>query len=93
LRAITELSGMLLQGLGESDALIGSAAKLADAAHTLAGSSSMLGFRRLPAIARQFERAAQSQSDETAALAGALRAALRATLQAIKDNSLTAAEA
>ena len=92
-RTITELSEVLLRELQEPDALLRRGEKLADAAHILAGSSGMLGFRRLPAIARHFERAIQSGSLEAAALAGALTAALNGTLQAIHDHVLVEVEA
>jgi CheY-like chemotaxis protein/HPt (histidine-containing phosphotransfer) domain-containing protein len=85
LQAITERAAALLIGLREPDALIQTKDQLAEAALTLAGSAGMLGFKRLTAAGRRFERAAVSDAIEMHVLAQALIAALEDTLKEIDD--------
>jgi CheY-like chemotaxis protein/HPt (histidine-containing phosphotransfer) domain-containing protein len=85
LEAIAERGEALLRGLRGPDALVQTADKLAEAAHTIAGSAGLFGFERLTAVGRRFERAVQAGAAEAPALAEGLSAALEATLHTIHE--------
>ena len=93
LHTITELSEILLRDLREPYAIERLGEKLAEAAHVLAGSAGMLGFKRLSAISRGFERAIRVGAAETPSLAGGLSAVLGDTMQAIRERELMPAAA
>ena len=83
LRTIADRAGLLLGALAEPDALTAGGDRLADAAHTLAGSAGMFGFDRLVVSSRRFERAARCGGADARALGDGLAVALEATIQAI----------
>ena len=85
LRTITEQAHELLCGPHAPGALDRTKEALAEAALTLAGSAGILGFKRLTAVGRRFERAVRSGAAEVHVLAFALSAALEATLKEISD--------
>jgi signal transduction histidine kinase/HPt (histidine-containing phosphotransfer) domain-containing protein len=85
LQTIANNAQILLGDLRKTDALTSSGDRLADAAHTLAGSAGLLGFQRLAALGRRFEQAIQSGAQDTPAITSALCAAIEATVQAIRD--------
>jgi PAS domain S-box-containing protein len=62
----------------------GGVAKLAEAAHALAGSAGMFGFERLVLMARHFERSVKADPSVAASLAGDLNAALTLSLAALQ---------
>jgi CheY-like chemotaxis protein len=63
--------------------------EFAGAAHVVAGTAGMFGFERLTAASRQFERAKECGTSETAPLAEALSAAIVATLPEIHSRTVT----
>jgi PAS domain S-box-containing protein len=83
LKTIAEQGETLLHRLHKPDALTQSGDALAEAAHQLAGSAGMLGFERLAAAGRAFERAIQSGTADAPALADRMGAATEATCQEI----------
>jgi two-component system sensor histidine kinase/response regulator len=85
LRSIVASGETLLCDLHEPDALASSGGKLAESAHTLAGSAGMIGFERLATVGRRFEQAVTTESPEIASLADGLAAALEATIIAAYD--------
>jgi HPt (histidine-containing phosphotransfer) domain-containing protein len=85
LDTITKLGGALLQDLGEVGASRRSSEALAEQAHALGGSASLLGFERLATIGLRFERAVQSGSGEASDLVKGLSAALEVTLREIRE--------
>jgi CheY-like chemotaxis protein/HPt (histidine-containing phosphotransfer) domain-containing protein len=80
LRTIADLGDALLRDLRGEDALTRNRDALVHAAHTMAGSAGMFGFRRVSEIGRNFERAMQSGPDEQVLLAERLNSAIEATL-------------
>jgi signal transduction histidine kinase/DNA-binding response OmpR family regulator/HPt (histidine-containing phosphotransfer) domain-containing protein len=85
LDTITKLGGALLQDLGEVGAGRRSSEALAEQAHALGGSASLLGFERLATIGLRFERVVQSGSGEASDLVKGLSAALEVTLREIRE--------
>ena len=69
--------------LRETDAALGREHEIAETAHRLAGSAGMLGFARLAATSRHFERAVQLGRAGAPGLSGGLRAAAEDSLEAI----------
>jgi signal transduction histidine kinase/HPt (histidine-containing phosphotransfer) domain-containing protein len=90
LQTIANSAQTLLCDLRKMDALTCDGDRLADAAHTLAGSAGLLGFQRLAALGRRFEQASQSAAPDKPAITTALCAAIEVTLQAIRDRSAAA---
>jgi PAS domain S-box-containing protein len=84
LRTIADHGEALLRELAGPDALTCAGDRLAEAAHTLAGSAGMFGFERLAMISRRFEPAARCGAAEAPDLADGLSHAINATLQAIE---------
>ena len=83
LQTIAERAETLLARLRALDAPHDSAEKLAEAAHSLAGSAGMFGFERAAAVSRRFENAIQSRAPDVTDAADDLAAALEATLREI----------
>ncbi len=93
LHTIAERTESLLTRLRGRDTQQDAAEKLAEAAHSLAGSAGMFGFERAAAVSRRFERAIQSRAPDVSLLADDLAAALEVTLQEIKAHPAHAPEA
>jgi HPt (histidine-containing phosphotransfer) domain-containing protein len=85
LETLAKNSEALLHALREPGALSGSTYDLAEAAHTLGGSASLFGFKRLAVLTRSFERAVQSNLREMPSLADGLCGALEASVRAIRS--------
>jgi CheY-like chemotaxis protein/HPt (histidine-containing phosphotransfer) domain-containing protein len=85
LEAIAKLGESLLHDLGEVGAGRRTAEALAEDAHALGGSASLLGFERLAVMARRFERSVQLRSGEAPDLVEGLSAALEVTLLEIRE--------
>ncbi len=85
MRTLVDFGETILRGLREPNALARSGDELAEAAHTLAGSAGMFGFKRLAATGRSFEQAVRSGAAGASALADELRAAVEAALREIQD--------
>jgi len=85
LETITQLGADLLHALQPVRVGSSPGKRLAEEAHTLAGSAGMFGFERLAAMGRRFERDVESGVRTDPALADGLIAAIEATLQAIRD--------
>ena len=83
LRTIADRAAALSGALADPDALSAGGDRLADAAHTLAGSAGLFGFERLVVWSRCFEGAARCGGTEARALADGLAVALDATIRAI----------
>jgi signal transduction histidine kinase/DNA-binding response OmpR family regulator len=85
LDTITKLGGALLQDLSEVGAGRPTSEALAEQAHAIGGSASLLGFERLATIGLRFERVVHSGSGEVSDLVEGLSAALEVTLQEIRE--------
>ncbi len=84
LRTIAERGEALLLSLHGPEPFASSQGDLIEAAHALAGSAGLLGFKLVSTAGRNFERAVQSETSETSVLALELRAAIEATLKVIR---------
>jgi len=93
LRTIVRKSEALLFCLRAPNARAATGVALAEAAHSLVGSSGMLGFDRLAFVARAFERAVRTGAADMAAMIGDLSAALEATIEKISNRSPNAPNA
>jgi N-acyl-L-homoserine lactone synthetase/HPt (histidine-containing phosphotransfer) domain-containing protein len=80
LETIITRCGDLMRRLREPSLPEEGVGKLAEAAHTLAGSAGMFGFKRLALASRYYERAMETESGETPTLIESLIAALESTL-------------
>jgi CheY-like chemotaxis protein len=67
--------------------------EFAGIAHIVAGTAGMFGFERLTATSRQFERATESGTPDSAPLGDALSAAIKETLPEIRSRISAAADA
>ena len=93
LRTIAERSEALPHRLHAPNAFAGMPGDLAGAAHTLARSAGMFGFKRITTLARRFELAVEAGAPDTRALADGLAAAIEASLQQISDRVRGGAQA
>ena len=90
LRSTSERSEVLLGRLRAPNALAGDTGDLAEAAHALAGSAGMFGFKRLATVARGFERAVQTGASDLRAVTDGLAAAIEASLPEMHVHSQSA---
>lgn len=93
LQTLAARADSLLAQLREPEALAKNALDLAEAAHSLAGSAGMFGFERVSAVARLFERAVETASPGTQALADRLTLVLDASLEALRHHAITTDQA
>jgi CheY-like chemotaxis protein/HPt (histidine-containing phosphotransfer) domain-containing protein len=85
LETITKLGESLLHDLGEVGASRRTSEALAEEAHAIGGSASLLGFERLAVMGRRFDRSVQLGSGEAPDLVEGLSAALEVTLREIRE--------
>jgi HPt (histidine-containing phosphotransfer) domain-containing protein len=85
LRTVAERGERLLRCLRGPEARPYFGDETAEEVHTLAGSAGMLGFKRIAAVGRGFERALRSGAAEAPALALEMTAAIEVTLEAIRS--------
>jgi CheY-like chemotaxis protein len=93
LRKISALAKALLVMLDGSDIPEYDPNEFAGAAHIVAGTAGMFGFERLTVVSREFERAKECGTSETAPLAEALSAAIKATLPEIRSRTVATVDA
>jgi len=93
LLTIARKAEALLSCLRAPNALAAAGDALVEAAHSLVGSSGMLGFDRLAFVARAFERAVRTGAADVAAVIEDLSAALEATIQEISNRGPAAPNA
>jgi PAS domain S-box-containing protein len=93
LQTISALGEALLLRLHEPNSLTRARDELAEAARTMAESAGVFGFERLTIVAREFERAIQSDTAEAPALAEGLSAALEATIEEVDSRRAALVEA
>jgi CheY-like chemotaxis protein len=79
-----KIEALLLQ-LHAPNALVSHSDALADSAHVLAGGAGMFGFARLAQLARHFERAVQTGSEDTVPLLDDLSITLAVTLEEVRS--------
>ena len=84
-QAVASRSRDLAQALRQPHALTADAAVTATAAHTLAGSSAMLGFTRLSELSRRLERALEHDSQHALDVAAAVIEAIKVSLEAMSS--------